>query len=501
MIRRELLRRHGPVVAALVVAFAHFASFDIRSLPIVTDIRFYLYFAWRVTEGGVPHLDFFDNKTQLATFAGAAFHELGDLFGLDPLMAIRVGYLGIAALGGVLLFTIHRRLAGNDATAGLLGLLAYCSFGLLGLMPAIGNLPKLLMVVCASGMALMVEGRRWLLAGLLGSLAFMDWQIGAFAWLAAFVSAILFDDRKIRACSLVIAGGGLGVLPFALGYAVRGGLGETLAQVVGSSLFRGSSSMAEVGFTERVARINLLVERVCPDQEWLFFAGGVGLFVAIWCLWRPARPEQRRLLFPLVFYHLGIVAFSLIDFQWYGDFFALLHSVVFLLGLAWVALYRLVLRIVDAYETAPFSKAIIAAIALILATVVARPSLLRPDLEIQVPTAVAGTTLADQRTVARSLDSHIGGRRVVFLEHSELLFLMRSSQPVPFIYWNEAAWHRYREPEEDMWSTRRRLVLAAAPELLVSSRRLRNNRGLKARSRTPIESDNGRYRVFVMVPP
>ena len=46
------------------------------------------------------------------------------------------------------------------------------------------------------------------------------------------------------------------------------------------------------------------------------------------------------MLVVLSVYHTGVVAFSLMDFQRFGDFFLLLHSVAFFLGLVWLALYR-----------------------------------------------------------------------------------------------------------------------------------------------------------------
>ena len=174
-----MTKRLGASLLALALAAAHFASFDVVTRPIVTDVRFFLYYAWRVAEGAVPHLDFFENKPQLSTFVGALLFQIGDFAELDPLLAIRIGYLSIASAGGVLSFWIFRRLGRGSTTAGFLGLLAYCSFGLLGVMPAIGNVPKLLVAVLASVAALLAQDRRWFWAGFVGALAFMDWQIGA----------------------------------------------------------------------------------------------------------------------------------------------------------------------------------------------------------------------------------------------------------------------------------------------------------------------------------
>ncbi len=35
---------------ALALGAAHFASFDLFSQPIITDVRYFLYYAWRVAE-------------------------------------------------------------------------------------------------------------------------------------------------------------------------------------------------------------------------------------------------------------------------------------------------------------------------------------------------------------------------------------------------------------------------------------------------------------------
>ena len=106
---------------ALLILVVHFASFDIIETPLVTDVRYYVYFAWQVAEGAVPHVDFFGNKTQLAVLLGAAMMTLGSAFG-DPLVALRVGFLCVAAATGLLSFVIHRRLGRGTWPPSLTGL-------------------------------------------------------------------------------------------------------------------------------------------------------------------------------------------------------------------------------------------------------------------------------------------------------------------------------------------------------------------------------------------
>lgn len=493
---REVLRRHGAGIAAVLLCAFHFSSFHPGSQPIVTDVRFFVYFAWRVAQGAVPHLDYFENKTQLASFAGALFHKLGDVLGADPLMVIRWGYLTIAAVGGLVAFSVLRRLGRDSAVAGGLGLLAYCSFGLLGVLPAIGNIPKLLMALGGSIAALLLYRRHWFWAGVVGALAFMDWQVGGLVGLAALVTAALYGVPRARAVLRVVAGGLVGLVPFLVYYAVNGALANTVRQVVGSSLFRGSATLAQRDLSDRFDKIVRVANLACPSQQWLFYLGLAGMVVVVWWLWRRRCEDGVRLLVPLAIYHFGVVAFSLLDFQYYGDFFLLLHSVAFFLGVTWVALHGAIASAVSARR-----RPIVAAVALLLVFAFARPGLLRPRFELVTPIAAPGATLTDQRRVADALNARLGDGSVAFMQNSELLFLMRRQNSLPLAYCNVPVWSYYRQtPDEPFTTTCARLLLSAGADALVPPRWL----GYDFLMRSgyvivPLSSDGDRYSVKVAI--
>ena len=167
-----------------------------------------------------------------------------------------------------------------------------------------------------------------------------DWQIGAIVWLGAFASAALFEDPRRPAVRAVIAGGAAGFAPFLLYYSWNGALRDWFEQVIVASFSRGTTSLQAQDAPERIGKIAELVGLACPQQQWLFVGSLLGLVViARWFFWDRDR-ERRRLLLPLCIYHGGILAFSLLDFQRYGDFFVLLHSIAFLLGVLWLALFE-----------------------------------------------------------------------------------------------------------------------------------------------------------------
>jgi hypothetical protein len=355
------------------------------------------------------------------------------------------------------------------------------------------------MSVLATAAALLAHDRRWLAAGLCAGLAALDWQIGAFVGLGLAVAAALEPSRP-RALARLALGALAAAAPFALWLASGGGLGEAWGQIVVASLSRASASQAQVGLEDRLRRIEQAVTRACPGQEWLIAIGVLGLALLPWWVARLRGSDRMRLLVPLAVHHVGIAGFSLLDFQWFGDLFALLQSLVFGLALAWIGAYR---ALAARLPARPPVRRGAAAAALALAVLAARPAGLRGPLVIATPDAPVGATLADQREVAAQVAERLRGRRAVFLGSSELLFLLRWTNPLPFVYWNSAAHSRYRAGAgESSAETAARLVRSVDPDAIFW--RGVPPPGLVPEGYTPvwISASSGRYgvRIFVRAP-
>jgi len=479
------------LIGVLAVLGFHFSSFDIGTQPIVTDVRYFLYYAWQVSEGAVPHVDFFENKPQLSVFVSAGLFSLADATGLDPLLAIRAGQLALAGLAAFLAFIVFSRLGG--AVCGWVGLAGALAFGLLGVLPSVGTLPKLLMVVLGPAAALLAHDRRWGWAGLVGGLAFFDWQVGAAAWLAVAVAALADRGQRGRALGRVCRGGFLAVLPLAIYYGIHGALGATFEQVVLATLSRGASSLEAQDLAARASRALALIRVACPEQMGWLMASMAGVPVALWLLSagrrRPGGEDRARLVLPLCVFYGAIVAMSAIEVQGYGDLFALLHAAAFGLGLlGWAALSA-----VRRWVSPPWAPAAFAALALLAA----RPGLLRPAVVLQSPAIAPGAALSDQREVARSALRTIGEAPLAAFDASELLFLMRRRNAVPTLYWNRAARAHFRAASDaSPTDTVIRLLDASGAEFFIPPRRL-GDRGRLLRGSRPIalRSQQRRYAV------
>lgn len=425
---------------AVGISLTHFASFDPVEAPVTTDIRYFLYFAWQTAEGSVPYLDLFDPKTPLASLVGALFWSSGEILGVDPILAIRVGYLGLSAGGGLLCFLVFRSLGGGRQVCGFLALAAYMSFEFLGELPAIGNVPKLIMVVAAWATALLCHHRRWIAAGAMGALAFLDWQIGALAWCGAFITALLHGRSSLGAAIRTLLGSALATIPFLAYFTASGALRAAFDQAIVSAAFRGATSASQQTF-ERIVRV---VGKHAGSPGWLWYVSLAGCGVVLVWLWQWRGRSAARLLQPLAIYHFGILLFSLVDFQARGDAFALLHSLVFFQAALWVAVYLGFEAWVVGRE--PALRRGGATAILLLALIVARPG------PLHTPTAWYQRlpSLSEQREVAARLGELLGDRKLAAVESSEMLLFLRRANPLPFIYWNAASWGYYCDVEQEV---------------------------------------------------
>jgi hypothetical protein len=488
-----VVARRCALLAAVVLSFAHFASFEIERSPIIRDARFYTYFSSRVALGDVPYRDFFDNKTPLSIYAGAALYRAGRALGAEPILAIRAGNLALAACGGLLLLALLRRLAGGRAVPALLGLVLYCAFPLLGWLPAVGVLPKLWMAIAATAMASCVRRRRFASAGAFGTLAFLDWQVGGLALLGALAAAVVERRARLRSAGAVLLGAAAVAVPFLVYFAAVGGLRAAASQTLSTMFARGAAlagsgaPASRLGAAERILHIWSEVRIGCQGHEWIFVLSALGMLVLpIWLLrWR--RGPRFGTGVALAVHHYGIVAFSLFDFQSLGDLFVLLHSVAFFGA---VLLAELCRRL-GAF--ARRRRGLAEAALLAVCTAVSLPSVLRTELRIPAPNVSPTTTIDDQKEVARRLLEAERDSRIAVIGPAEVLFLTETRSATPFVYWNEVTYRYYRRSRyEPPGAPLQRELAAAGADLVVLDRT-----ALREPGDRPLASKNGAYAVTI----
>ena len=446
----------------------HFVSFDLVHQPIATDISFYLYYAARTAHGDLPYVDFFEHKTPLGIYAGAWLYQLGEALGVDPLYAIRAGYLLLAALTATVMGVIFARLKNNRPLAGWIGLFAFCGFGLLGVMPAAGNIPKMIGMLGAGLSMLAVDRRRWIWAGIWAGVAGLDWQPCGAAVGAGVLLAALCTSHRFRSACRAVVGMALPFLPVLAYFAIKGALGTFLNMIFVTSLTKASQD--PMSFGDRCDMIFWMLGWYCVDEMWLAVAAGVGLLWFLVFLVRRIKTRRSPFLVGLACYHYGVIAFSLADFQGHGDLFIMEGSMAFFAGVTLVGLYyglrRACLRFGG--RRARASRPVLATAAMLALLVLVRPSFLRAGWRVNhPPIAPDGTTLSAQRDVAKKFFQVVGDGDVLLVRQQELLFLGKGTNCLGFVTWNQGTYSHLKQGDEDMMATFARLAKPADPDALI----------------------------------
>ena len=176
----------------------------------------------------------------------------------------------------------------------------------------------------------------------------------------------------------------------------------------------------------------------------------------------PRAQALRGLAAALGVYHVGVVAFSLRDFQLYGDLFLLLHTACFFGAVAAGEAY---LWLAARLGTA--RQALAAAVAVAACLAIARPWVDRGTL--RAPGLVSpDMTVETQRAVAAQLASLLARPTTAVRSASEQLFLSGKRNPLPFVVWNAAVYSYFRRgPEEDRTQALERLHEEAGVTQLV----------------------------------
>jgi hypothetical protein len=360
---------------------------------------------------------------------------------------------------------VHRTIGGGNVACGAFAVAFHCGFWLLGLLPSTGNVPKLAMAAFAAASALCAHRRAWIAAGALGGLSAFDWQVGLLAALGALAAAALRPAReRAGALARVVAGGALAALPVVVFYAARGALRPLFRQTVSASLSRGAATQSLAFARDEWARRWQVVATGTEGHTWLVGVAALGVpILVVWLRSRRAS-DLRGLAAALGIYHCGVLAFSLWDFQVYGDLFALLHTACFFAALAAGEAYLLLAR------HAPAPRGLGAAVAAIACLAISRPWVDRGALRLP-GMAAAQVTLAAQREVAERLAPVLARPTTAVRGASEVLFLTGTRNPLPFVVWNPAVYSYFRRgPEEDRAETLARLMNEAGIERLVCVR-------------------------------
>ncbi|MEA2430683.1 MAG: hypothetical protein QOI19_1156, partial [Thermoleophilaceae bacterium] len=225
--RRALLITWGGGALALLLGILLFTRFSIEG-NLWRDEAIYAYGGQQLADGVPVYLGIFDPKPPLPTFLTAIGVVGGRVLGDNRVLMMRAEFFVFALLAVLAVYWLGLRLWKSPlaALAGAVTFASFKGFAMDALPGPDAKTPGIFLAVLS--LALLVR-RRWFLAALAGSLAFLDWQpLGIYA-AAAVVAAILATDpdaTRWKRGARAVGGAAIPLVATVLFLAIAGGLSQ-----------------------------------------------------------------------------------------------------------------------------------------------------------------------------------------------------------------------------------------------------------------------------------
>jgi 4-amino-4-deoxy-L-arabinose transferase-like glycosyltransferase len=323
-LRRPLLLAAGGGVLSIAIGVLLFTRFSIYG-NLWRDESIYAYGGQQLANGVPVYLGIFDPKPPLPTFLTALGVLLGRLFGTDGLLTMRAEFFVFGLLAVVAIYWLGLKLWRSPlaALAGAAVFASFKGFAQDALPGPDAKTPGIFLAALSLGL---LVRRRWFLAGLTGSLAFLDWQpLGVYA-AAAVIAAVLAggEEPRWKRGARAVAGVAAPLVGTVLFLAIDGGLSQFIEASFNFPLT--GLQRGHVTLLGNLRQIHKIVNRYYGDTRFLFW-GGLALLVVVLGAWLVRRRVQPERLFPAAVV-LGTLAAlgaaSVADFQGYPDLYPLL---------------------------------------------------------------------------------------------------------------------------------------------------------------------------------
>lgn len=312
---------------AVGAAVALFTRFGINGL-LSRDEAIYTYGGQQLAHGVAPYASIFDPKTPLSTIIAGGAAGLAHAVDRNDIYAIRAAFFVCSCLTVLAVYVLALRLF-RSVAAGVVAAIVFTSFTGFAQDALSGpdaKTPGILLAVLAMWLTL---ERRWVVAAVAGSLAFLVWQPLLIYPVVTVVVAALSSDQggRRRAAGFAAVGAGVPIVATVIGFAAGGALDDL---VNAAFVFPATDVIrAPVTFTGRFTRIADVIHASYGVSGVLLWVGlaAVAICSAVHVV-RRRRDVTASLRDPLVSVVLvtGLVemAYAIYDFQGYPDVYPLL---------------------------------------------------------------------------------------------------------------------------------------------------------------------------------
>lgn len=303
------------------------------------DDALYMYSGQQMANGIPPYVSIFNHTGPLAPMISSIGVRIATYINVDDIFTVRIIFFMFGCLSVVGLYLLGSILF-ESRRIGLLAALVFIGFWGFGRYAASGPRLKTLVVFFEILSLLFMVHNKWFLAALCGSLTFLAWQPTLiYPMIAIFLAVTQSKKRHERARNAIraVSGALTPILIVSMYFLYKGALYDLIDGAIFFNIFhleRGTSSVLS-----HILRPIRAIYYGYTIMMVPIFLGGVMVFILYVWRWRLHRGSISNMIsedrFAAILLSFpALIIWSLLDFQWYPDFYVFLPYVA--IGFGWL---------------------------------------------------------------------------------------------------------------------------------------------------------------------
>ena len=394
-------------------------------LPLNRDNAIYMYSGLKMLDGLAPFQSIFDVKSPGTSFAVAFFAYIANLFSINYIIGVRLGFMGISLLSVVLTYFLAERIFGSrrDLFVVPLSMLGFHSFVYYS---AMGARPKALLVLFLVFFLIKAWDKNWFVAGAFASLCALTWQPAGITALTLLLFALLQPkEQKLKSVFMTILGGFSVALVFSGYFLYHGAFMD----------FIDGTFMVQ-GFMERRETSSATYNMIkWVRLDFMFMSGFIilGLPLLVFFLIKELKKQPLKKIFSHPFFlyllFLGLILlWSISDFQGSPDFFIFLPFASLGIYLIFNSLYCTFSNRGKAEDSPENNFVLFAILVFVLIIPPLNHYVSRNDGGLKAQKKLYKTSI--QKVLKKK---NMGGKNIAVIEVPEILALLEFDSITPYV--------------------------------------------------------------------
>jgi hypothetical protein len=438
--------------------------------PLSYDGGVFVYLAQQIASGNPPYMTVFDHKTPLAGILGAIFIELGRLFNIYDLYAVRAGALILSIIHVLLILLLIKALT-KSSVAAITGAVLLAGFSGYAEINASWLDPKCILIVAQTAMLYCILKDKLVIAGICSILAGLSWQPGFISCLLGLLTILIIYPRQRKNIARYLVGIGLSSAIFLAYIYFQGAFTDFILQAFVFNVTKYIPEKVPTSLLEQTRHIYGIINRFYGPEVWEFQVALILVPIFTFFTFKPVLNKEDVQIRRTQGLYIAVLGFtftylflSLANFQGGPDLLPFLPNIVLIIVLTSHQIISALEHKLNRAINAGNNHSLLALIIVIYPLMVAAPTVISfRHLAVECP----HTTLQEQEEWITGLINHSKIKSIQVVGAPEFLAISHTKNASRFIYFYNGVADFY---SQEISTIKNIFSGSGAPDMIVVSR-------------------------------